>query len=63
MNSLNERSQSEKLKSLLKKTNGVIFDFDGVLADSEPYHYLAYNEIFEKYGHSLNKSEYWVEWT
>ena len=63
MNSLNERSQSEKLKSLLKKTDGVIFDFDGVLADSEPYHYLAYNEIFEKYGHSLNKSEYWVEWT
>jgi len=63
MNSLNERSQSEKLKSLLKKTNGVIFDFDGVLADSEPYHYLAYNKIFEKYGHSLNKSEYWVEWT
>lgn len=63
MNSLNELSQSDKLKSLLKKTNGVIFDFDGVLADSEPYHYLAYNEIFEKYGHSLNKSEYWVEWT
>jgi len=63
MNSLNELSQSEKLKSLLKKTNGIIFDFDGLLADSEPYHYLAYNQIFEKYGHSLNKSEYWVEWT
>ena len=36
MNSLNELSQPDKLKSLLKKTNGVIFDFDGVLADSEP---------------------------
>ena len=41
----------------------MIFDFDGLLADSEPFHYLAYNEVFQKYGHSLNKDEYWVEWT
>jgi len=47
----------------LEQSKGIIFDFDGLLADSEPYHYLAYNEVFERYGHSLDKDEYWVEWT
>ncbi len=52
-----------KLHSLLAQSKGTIFDFDGLLADSEPYHYKAYNEVFERYGHTLNKEEYWVEWT
>jgi HAD superfamily hydrolase (TIGR01509 family) len=38
-------------------------DFDGLLANSEPFHYKAYNEVFERYGHTLDKKEYWVEWT
>ena len=56
-------SQLTKTKHLLQISRGIIFDFDGLLADSEPYHYLAYNEVFQRYGHSLNKDEYWVEWT
>ncbi|MBT3515379.1 MAG: HAD family phosphatase [Nitrospina sp.] len=56
-------SQLIKTKQLLKKSSGVIFDFDGLLADSEPYHYLAYNEVFQRYGHSLDRDEYWIEWT
>jgi HAD superfamily hydrolase (TIGR01509 family) len=48
---------------LLKTSKGVIFDFDGLLADSEPFHFKAYNEVFERYGHSLNPEEYWVEFT
>jgi len=55
--------QPKKIKSLLEQTKGIVFDFDGLLADSEPYHYLAYNEVFERYGHSLDKNEYWIEWT
>ena len=55
--------KSDKLHSLLKRCSGIVFDFDGLLADSEPFHYLAYNEVFERYGHTLNKEEYWVEWT
>jgi len=55
--------KSDKLRSLLKRCASVVFDFDGLLADSEPFHYLAYNEVFERYGHTLNKEEYWVEWT
>jgi HAD superfamily hydrolase (TIGR01509 family) len=53
----------EKLNHLLADAEGIIFDFDGLLADSEPYHYRAYNEVFERYGHSLDPDEYWVEWT
>ena len=52
-----------KLHSLLTQSKAVVFDFDGLLADSEPYHYRAYNEVFERYGHTLDKEEYWVEWT
>ncbi|MEE9259374.1 MAG: HAD family phosphatase [Nitrospinaceae bacterium] len=56
-------STAEKLHSLRERTQGIIWDFDGLLADSEPYHYKAYNEVFERYGHSLDPEEYWVEWT
>jgi len=51
------------LKELLERCEGVILDFDGLIADSEPFHYRAYNEVFERYGHTLNPEEYWVEFT
>ncbi len=54
---------SEKLQSILSKCDGFILDFDGLIADSEPFHYKAYNQVFERYGHSLNPEEYWVEFT
>ena len=41
----------------------VIFDFDGVLVDSERFHYLAYNAVFQKYGHTLDAAEYTKYWT
>ena len=52
-----------KLHSLLTQSKAAVLDFDGLLADSELYHYRAYNEVFERYGHTLDKEEYWVEWT
>ena len=55
--------RKEKLHALLNKTKAAILDFDGLLAESEPYHYKAYNEVFERYGHTLDKDEYWIEWT
>ncbi|MCH8157377.1 MAG: HAD family phosphatase [Nitrospinae bacterium] len=56
-------SSAATLKSIRKNIQGIIFDFDGLLADSEPFHYRAYNEVFERYGHSLDQKEYWIEWT
>lgn len=41
----------------------VIFDFDGVLADSERHHMASYNAVFQKYGHSLDPVEYAKYWT
>ena len=52
-----------RLHSLLTHCKAAILDFDGLLADSEPFHYRAYNEVFERYGHTLDQEEYWVEWT
>ena len=52
-----------KLHNLFENSKAAILDFDGLLADSEPFHYKAYNEVFERYGHTLEKKEYWMEWT
>jgi HAD superfamily hydrolase (TIGR01509 family) len=63
MPTLPDPEKLNKLRSLLERCSCVVFDFDGLLADSEPFHYLAYNEVFERYGHTLGKEEYWIEWT
>lgn len=55
--------QAQKLRQLLENCKGVLLDFDGLIADSEPYHYKAYNEVFERYGHTIDPDEYWVEFT
>lgn len=52
-----------RMESLLTPCEGVILDFDGLIADSEPFHYKAYNAVFERYGHTLDPDEYWVEFT
>ncbi|MFQ5673593.1 MAG: HAD family hydrolase [Nitrospinales bacterium] len=55
--------ETRKLETLLDNRKGIILDFDGLIADSEPFHYRAYNEVFTKYGHPLDPDEYWVEFT
>lgn len=37
----------------------VIFDFDGVIADSEALHYQALNTIFNRYGVDVPKEVHW----
>jgi len=37
----------------------VIFDFDGVIADSEEIHYRAFVEVLEPYGIHLDHKVYW----
>jgi HAD superfamily hydrolase (TIGR01509 family) len=41
----------------------VIFDFDGVLVDSERFHYMSYNAVFQKYGHTIDETAYYKYWT
>lgn len=37
---------------------GIIFDFDGLLADTEIVSYKIYKTILEKYGHDYTKQDY-----
>jgi HAD superfamily hydrolase (TIGR01509 family) len=53
----------DALKRLLDGSAAVIFDFDNVIVDSEPYHYEAYARVFAKRGHVIDRDEYWLEWT
>ncbi len=51
------------LVELIGKARAILFDFDGVLVDSEPVHFGVYRSIFEKRGHVLGEEDYWKYWT
>jgi HAD superfamily hydrolase (TIGR01509 family) len=51
------------LVDLVQKARAILFDFDGVLVDSEPVHYGVFRAIFEKHGHDLDENDYWKHWT
>ena len=51
------------LSKALGSAQGILFDFDNVVVDSEPLHFEAYEEVFSRYGHRLDKEEYWIHWT
>lgn len=54
---------SDSLRALLANAEALLFDFDGVVVDSEPYHYQAYVEAFAPHGHRPDRDVYWVYWT
>ncbi|MGE5851327.1 MAG: HAD hydrolase-like protein, partial [Candidatus Methylomirabilota bacterium] len=41
---------------------GVIFDFDGVLVDSEPLHVRAFQDVLAAYGRTLTDEEYYANY-
>lgn len=41
---------------------GVIFDFDGVLVDSEPLHVRAFQDVLARYGRRLTDEEYYANY-
>lgn len=52
-----------ELDRLLAGANALLFDFDGVLADSEWFHFEAYRVAFERRGHAMDVLEYWRYWS
>ncbi len=40
----------------------IVFDFDGVLVDSEPLHLRAYQEVLEPFGLSLPREKYYASY-
>jgi len=51
------------LDALLATRPALLLDFDGVIADSEPWHYEAYALAFAAHGHRLDRAEYWARFT
>ncbi len=42
---------------------GVLFDLDGVLADTERLHWLAYGRVLAEFGVEVGLAEYGAQWT
>lgn len=42
---------------------GIILDFDGTLADSEPLYYQANRRAFLEFGHAIDETEYYHHWS
>jgi beta-phosphoglucomutase len=42
--------------------SAIVFDFDGVLADSEPLHLRAYQEVLASLGVTLTREEYYARY-
>ena len=54
----------EKFIEILAGKRAALFDFDGVIADSEYYHFISYQEVFQRrYGHEIDPDEYWLYWS
>ncbi len=43
-------------------TRAVVFDFDGVIADSEPLHYLGFRDVLADEGIGLAEAEYYARY-
>jgi beta-phosphoglucomutase len=41
--------------------SAILFDFDGVIVNSEPLHFLALNEVLSRHGIDLSESQYYDE--
>jgi HAD superfamily hydrolase (TIGR01509 family) len=51
------------LLQILENVDHVLLDFDGVLADSEPWYRRSWNRVLSDYGHRVPEEEYWLHWT
>jgi len=56
------RRNKLELAELWTASRAVLFDFDGVLADSEPFYRKSWNTVLAHYGHSVPEAEYWKHW-
>jgi len=48
---------------LFRSRELLIFDFDGVLADSEPWYRRSWNDALAPWGHVIPERDYWLYWS
>lgn len=58
-----ESNGNNRLESLLRRCSAVFLDFDGVLADSEPFFRLSWNTALEPWEHEISEEDYWKYWS
>lgn len=47
----------EKVHEIFSKIDSVIFDMDGLMIDSEPFHQRAFDIVFQRFGKRLTEEE------
>ncbi|HPF32305.1 MAG TPA: HAD family phosphatase [Candidatus Sabulitectum sp.] len=50
------------LEELWSGCEAILLDFDGVLADSEPFYRRSWNRVLSRWNHSVGKEDYWKYW-
>ena len=60
---MTDTARQFRFRKLFESTRVVIFDFDGVLADSEKFHFRSYRDVFRRYGHEVDETEYYRTFT
>ena len=60
---MNLDDNSRRFRKLFDAARVIIFDFDGVLADSEKHHFTSYRDVFRRYGHEIDETLYYKYWT
>lgn len=60
---MNTVSVSETVRRAWSRCSAVIFDFDGVIADSEPFFRKSWNLALEPWGHRISQEDYWLYWS
>ena len=61
-NRLRSRCAPANSSGRLDVISAIVFDFDGVLVDSEPLHLRAYQEVLERLGLSLPREKYYASY-
>lgn len=52
-----------RFDELFRSRELLIFDFDGVLADSEPWFRRSWNLALSPWGHVISERDYWLYWS
>lgn len=54
---------SKSLEAVIDDADAMLLDFDGVIADSEPFFRRSWNRALEPWGHIIPEKDYWKFWS
>jgi len=60
---MTEQSITNNFEFVCGAATSFLFDFDGVLADSEPLFRRSWNIALEPWGHKISSDDYWKYWS